>query len=404
MRFNSDLLSFSKQNFRWITIITFLFLILMTICPNPVFSTTMKQKAVPVTFSIPVPSAILMESETGTILYQKNIHKKIPPASIVKVMTLLLAMEALDAGQMKLDSQVTVSRRASTMGGSQVYLKEKEVMRVEDILKAIAIASANDASVAIAEYLAGSVEGFVDQMNRRAEQLGMNDTYFRSPHGLPANRGEDDDISSAYDIAIMSRELILRHPQVLAWTATRLDSLRHGKFMLTNTNQLIQKYSGMDGLKTGYIDASGWGLAATAKRHTLRFISVVLGANSQQNRFVYTARLLDYGFRQYTKYLVAEKGKTRAEVRIQSGTREGIKVEAVDDLLVLVRRGKERQIKKEMLFPEIVTAPINKGQKIGEFVAYLGEEAIGRVDLVSPVDVDKIGLVEQAARWIKSFF
>ena len=241
-------------------------------------------------------SAVLMEKETGTVLYEENAHDKLEPASVTKVMTLLLVMEAVDDGRLALDDMVTVSAHAAGMGGSQIYMKEGEQLTVRDMLKAVAVVSGNDCAVALAEHLAGSEEGFVALMNQRAAELGMEDTCFVNCTGLPAA----GHLTCAYDIALMSRELILNHPEIREFTTIWMDSLRDGQFQLSNTNKLIRFYEGATGLKTGSTDAAGYCLSATAERDGMELIAVVLKSPTSDQRFESAKSLLNFGFANYT--------------------------------------------------------------------------------------------------------
>ncbi|MCL4514237.1 MAG: D-alanyl-D-alanine carboxypeptidase [Firmicutes bacterium] len=333
-------------------------------------------------FDIPSESAILTEASSGQVLWQKNAHKRLPPASISKIMTLLLAMEAVQTGRVSLDDQVTVSATASRQGGSEVFLAQGERFPLRDLLKAIAIASANDASVAVAEYLAGTEQAFVTSMNRRAKELGMKDTYFFDSSGLPAPEGVQGNYTTAYDVAIMSRELV-KYPQILKWTSTWQDSLRGGKFVLTNTNRLLNTYLGADGLKTGHTEEAGWSLSATSIRNGLRLIAVVLRTESDEARVEQAAHLMDYGFRAFARVPVASRGRRVGTVAVPNGTRTVLPVETGQPLVVLTRRGDESLVQKKLVLPRNVQAPLSKGQKVGELRATLGNETLGRVDLVA---------------------
>ncbi|HHY46665.1 MAG TPA: D-alanyl-D-alanine carboxypeptidase, partial [Firmicutes bacterium] len=287
--------------------------------PYSEFSPATAPLAVPVTaatgpktseprLAITAPSAILIEATSGRVLYEKDAHAKRPPASITKIMTMLLAMEAIQQGKIKLEDKVIASERASLQGGSQIWLEVGEEMSLADLLKAIAVVSANDASVAVAEHIAGAEEIFVDMMNRRAAELGMKDTHFVNATGLPA----PGHLTSAYDIAVMSRELV-KHPKVHEWFTIWIDYLRSGKNILVNTNRLIKDYKGCDGLKTGYTEEAGYCLAATASRDGLRLIAVVLGLPDSKVRFQETAKLLDYGFRYFVGVPVAKRDQVITE-------------------------------------------------------------------------------------------
>ncbi|HHV62179.1 MAG TPA: D-alanyl-D-alanine carboxypeptidase [Firmicutes bacterium] len=348
---------------------------------------------------ISAPSAILMDSSSGRVLYERDAHKRMPPASITKIMTMLLAMEALEAGKISLNDKVIASEHACSMGGSQVWLEPGEEMLMSDMLKAIAVVSANDCSVAVAEHIAGAEEIFVDMMNARAKELGMNDTHFVNATGLP----HPDHYTSAYDIALMSREL-LKHPKVHEWFTIWIDYLRDGKNILVNTNRLIKDYKGADGLKTGYTEEAKYCLAATAKRDGLRLISVVLGVPDSRTRFNEAARLLDYGFRYYVGVEVARAGDIVTQAPVQRGVAETVSAVAKGPLTALAPRGEEKKIKTEIRLDERITAPITKGQKLGELVALLDGEEVARVDLVAGEDVKKANIFQMFFRIIRNLF
>ncbi|MGE5575958.1 MAG: D-alanyl-D-alanine carboxypeptidase family protein [Syntrophothermus sp.] len=349
---------------------------------EPVAQAVQARPASQIIFDIPSESAILIEAATGQVLWQKNAHKRLPPASISKIMTMLLAMEAVEAGRVSLDDQVTISARASQQTGSRAFLARGERYTLRELLKSIAIASANDASVAVAEYLAGTEEAFVASMNRRAKELGMKNTYFYDSSGLPAPEGVRGNYTTANDIAIMSRALV-RFPEVLKWTSTWQDSLRGGKFILTNTNKLLNTYLGADGLKTGHTEEAGWSLSATAQRNNLRLIAVVLRTESDEARVEQAARLLDYGYRAFTRVPVASRGRRVGSVAVPNGTRTVLPVVTGQPLVVLTRRGDESLLQKKLVLPKNVQAPLSRGQKVGELRATLGNETLGRVDLVA---------------------
>jgi D-alanyl-D-alanine carboxypeptidase (penicillin-binding protein 5/6) len=285
-----------------------------------------------------------MEAASGKILFEKNADVPHPPASITKIMTMLIVAEALDGGEIELDDTIVISARASKIGGSQAYLAEGEEMSVRDLLKAAAIHSANDACVALAEHVSGVVEAFVDRMNDRTQELGMKSSVFHTPHGLPPDREQEPDMTTARDISIMSRELILKHPMILEYTGKKNDSLRGGRFRLDNTNRLIGRVAGVDGLKTGYTRAAGFGLAATAARRGLRLLSVTLGAKSARQRTTDSARLLSYGFSKLRNYLAAKKGKDVGEIKVRRGRAEKVAARMGEDLRILLQRGDERRL------------------------------------------------------------
>ncbi|MEW5865276.1 MAG: D-alanyl-D-alanine carboxypeptidase family protein [Bacillota bacterium] len=344
-----------------------------------------KQPGPAPTIPITAGSAILMESTSGRVLFEKEPDKRMAPASITKIMTMLLVMEAIEQGKARLEDMVVTSEHAMEMGGSQIWLEVGEEMSLADLMKAIAIVSANDASVAVAEHVAGSEEAFVDMMNQRAKELGMTGTHFVNTTGLP----HPDHYTTARDIALMSRAL-LHYPKVHEWFTTWIDYVRGGKNILVNTNRLVKFYQGVDGLKTGFTEEAGYCLAATAKRGSLRLISVVLNVQDSQQRFKEAATLLDFGFRHYAGVEIAAQGQVMAQLEVTRGVAEKVGVVAKHPLVAVVRRGEEGKVRSEIALPERVSAPIAGGQKIGELVALLDDGTeIGRVDLVAAEEVKR---------------
>ncbi|OPZ65334.1 MAG: D-alanyl-D-alanine carboxypeptidase DacF precursor [Firmicutes bacterium ADurb.Bin506] len=346
-------------------------------------------------------SAIIAEAETGQILYQMNADERMAPASITKIMTMLLVMERVDAGTISLDDKVTVSRAASQMGGSQVYLKEKEIATVGDLLAATAIRSANDASYALAEYVAGTDYDFVSLMNARARELGMTGTHFSNPEGLD----DANHYTTARDILTMSRELV-RHPKVLEWTSTWIGSMRNGTYELFNTNRLIHDYPGADGLKTGHTEKAGYCLAGTAIRNGVRMISVVLGTASEAARTTETAKLLDYGFRSFEKVQLAEEGSEVGTVKVPTAATMDVPVRAERNLIAMVPRGSADQVRLEVRpVSPAPTAPVSEGQLLGT-VAAVGPngEDIAAVGIVAAKDARRANVFVRAFRAIANFF
>lgn len=339
-------------------------------------------------FKLQSKSAVLIDENSGKVLYDNNSHAKLPPASITKVMSLILFMEALDSGKIKTTDKVTISENASDMGGSQVYLATGEEMTVDDLLKAICIASGNDATVAMAEYVAGSEESFVDMMNEKAKAMGLKDTHFSNSTGLPA----ENHYTSAYDIAMMSRDLIYNHPKILHWTSIYLDKLRNGTFDLANTNKLVRLYKGADGLKTGSTDEAGFCLSATAERNNLRLISVVLGAPDSKTRFSEATKLLDYGFASYENYKVASKGQIIKNVSVEKGLTNSVKAVSSQDLSILLKKGEKNKITYKINLPKAVKAPVKSGQNIGNITVYKDGVNVGKVSLVSDGTIKKAGV------------
>lgn len=333
-------------------------------------------------------SAVLMEASTGKILYETDKDAKLPIASVTKIMTMLLTMEAIDSGKISLDETVTASERAKSMGGSTMFLETGEQLPVSDILKGIAVASANDGAVAIAEHISGSVESFVELMNSRAQELGMNNTHFVNTNGLDDN----EHYSSALDVAIMSRELI-KHEKIFEYTTIWMDTLRDGKFQLANTNKLIRFYKGANGLKTGSTSIAKCCLSATAKRDDMQLIAVVLGAPTSKERFADATKLLDYGFANYAVQQYATKNEAICDVQVSKGVTDNITAVAADDVTMLNKKGTSPELKREIII-EPALAPVIKGQEIGtlEFKNESGE-TMAAVPLISDCDVQKKGIV-----------
>jgi D-alanyl-D-alanine carboxypeptidase (penicillin-binding protein 5/6) len=340
-------------------------------------------------------SAILMEEATGNILYESNPDERLPIASVTKVMTMLLIMEAVDSGKISLDDMVTVSENAMSYGGSTMFLETGEQLTVNDMLKGIAVASANDGCVAMAEHLAGSESAFVDMMNEKAKELGMENTHFMNTNGLD----EDDHYSSARDVAIMSREL-MKHETIFNYTSIWMDTLRGGKFQLANTNKLIRFYDGANGLKTGSTSKALCCLSAAAKRNDMQLIAVVLGAPTSAERFASAKSLLDYGFANYAVNTQITAGDEVQKIAVEKGVDKEVGVVAGDSCSTLVKKGQEDNITKEIKIVETITAPIEAGQKIGTMTISRDGEVISDIDLNASSAVEKkgIGLI------IKDFF
>ncbi|MGE5507147.1 MAG: D-alanyl-D-alanine carboxypeptidase family protein [Chitinophagales bacterium] len=315
-------------------------------------------------FDIPAPSGILVEATSGQVLWSKNPDEPRPPASITKIMQLLLVMEAVDSGKIKLTDKVTASHRAATFGGSSMWVKEGEQFTVDDLLKAVSVASANDGSVMLAEYLAGSEEAFVDRMNERARELGLTHTYFMNSMGLPAIKGQQGNRTTAREIAIMAQEL-LKHKRILNYTSIRHWEIRGGKNKFDNTNHLLGRYPGVDGLKTGHTEEAGWSLVATAKRGGTRLIAVVLDAGSEEARVTQAGAELDYGFRNFVRQPVVRKGEEVASFTVPRGGRPVVAVAAAE-LAVLALRGQKAAAEATFVRRPNLTPPIKAGQVVGE--------------------------------------
>lgn len=334
-------------------------------------------------------SAILIEQNSGQILYSHNIHEKLHPASVTKIMSLLLIMEALDSGKITLETQIPCSENAANMGGSQIWLDPRENLSVNDMLKAIAVVSANDCVTAMAEYLSGSTENFVKMMNEKAKELGMNDTNFVNCHGLD----EDDHLTSAYDIALMSRELLTKHPQITNYTTIWTDSLRDGKSALSNTNKLVRNYSGCTGLKTGSTSKALFNLSASATRNDLSLISVIMKAPTSAIRFSNASTLLDYGFNTFSYKSFATKGEVFKSIPVTKGTADTINAIYESSPSFLIKKGEESSITYEINLPESIQAPITQGQQLGTISYYLNNDKIAEVSLIAENSINKISFI-----------
>ena len=334
---------------------------------------------------IPADSAILMEKQTGTILYEKNAYEHLAPASVTKVMTMLLVMEAIADGSVALDESVTASARAASMGGSQIWLKEGEQMTVGEMLKCVTVVSANDCCVALAEHLSGSEEAFVARMNRRAEELGLKDTHFTSCSGLSDS---DDHYSCAHDLAVISRELI-RHEGIKAYTTIWTDSIRDGAFGLSNTNKLIRFYPGATGLKTGFTSRAMYCLAATAERDSVEYIAVVLHAPTSAGRFESAKALLNYGFGRYTLVTPAPP-EALAPVSVTLGASDCVQPVLPQDCAVLLEKSSAGKLRYECALPDFVEAPVAAGQTLGTLSVYSGDALIETIPLLAEREVPRL--------------
>ena len=343
-------------------------------------------------------SAVLMEKETGTVLYQENGDVQREPASVTKVMTLLLILEAVDAGRLSYDDSIPVSAAAAGMGGSQVYLKEGESMTLDDMLKAICLASANDACVAVAEYLCGSEEAFVEKMNQRAAELGMTNTHFVNCTGLPA-KGH---LTTAVDIALMSRALIA-HKDIRKYTTIWMDTLRDGQFQLANTNKLIRYYEGATGLKTGSTDSAGFCLSATAERDGMELIAVVLKAPTSEKRFESAKALLNYGFANYPLVTAAPSEELTA-VPVTLGERDSVAVELQESPSVLVSKNAGQGVTTQVALAESAEAPVEKGQTLGRMTVSVDGEIVRTVPIVAGEGVERLSLGGMFTRLAKGLF
>lgn len=346
-------------------------------------------------FDVNAKSALLMDASSGKIIYEKNAHDKLPPASVTKIMTMLLAMEAIDQGRITLEDKVLISERASSMGGSQLYLEPGEEKTVEQLLKGIAIASANDACVALAEHISGTEELFIKKMNERAQELGMNDTQFMNTNGLP----QEGHYTSAYDIALMSKQL-LKYPKIHDWLTIWMSTMKVGlatknqtNLQLTNTNKLIKTYPGANGIKTGYTSDAKYCLSASANKNGLSLIAVILGSPTSNIRFEEAKRLFNYGFAAYSSVIIAKKNQIIDELVVEKGKELKVNVVAKEDLNALVRKGEENKVHKEIILPKTIKAPFKANEKVGEIILTKDGQEINRVDIVTEKGVQGASFV-----------
>lgn len=337
------------------------------------------------TLNLESGGAVLIEQTTGQVLYDHNMHEKLRPASVTKVMSILLIMEAVDSGQITLQDKVPCSENAAGMGGSQIWLEVGEELTVDEMLKAICVVSANDCTVAMAEYLCGSEEAFVTKMNERAKELGMNDTTFKNCHGID----EDGHLTSAYDIALMSRELLNNHPTILNYTTIWMDTLRDGESELVNTNKLIRNYKGATGLKTGSTSVALYNLSASATRDGMSLIAVILKAPTTKIRFSEAQKLLDYGFNNYEFKSLAVRGNVLKEADVTKGVTSKVNLIVENDVGILLKKGEDKNIEQTINMEENITAPVYEGQKVGEIVFTLNNEEVGRTNIVAEKAVEK---------------
>lgn len=337
------------------------------------------------TLNLESGGAVLIEQTTGQVLYDHNMHEKLRPASVTKVMSILLIMEAVDSGQITLQDKVPCSENAAGMGGSQIWLEVGEELTVDEMLKAICVVSANDCTVAMAEYLCGSEEAFVSKMNKRAKELGMNDTTFKNCHGID----EDGHLTSAYDIALMSRELLNNHPTILNYTTIWMDTLRDGESELVNTNKLIRNYKGATGLKTGSTSVALYNLSASATRDGMSLIAVILKAPTTKIRFSEAQKLLDYGFNNYEFKSLAVRGNVLKEADVTKGVTSKVNLIVENDVGILLKKGEDKNIEQTINMEENITAPVYEGQKVGEIVFTLNNEEVGRTNIIAEKAVEK---------------
>lgn len=335
--------------------------------------------------TITAPSAVLMETSSGKILFEKNPHEQRPCASITKVMTMLLVCEAIDNGKLSLDDTITASAHAASMGGSDIWLEEGETMSADDMIKATVVASANDAAVALAEHLCGSEEVFVEKMNEKASQLGMKDTVFKNCNGLD----EDGHITSAYDVAVMSREL-MKHEMIFDYTSIWLDNLRDGKTQIVNTNKLLKTYNGITGLKTGTTNDAGCCMSASAKRGDMRLVAVVLGCNSGKERFSDAAALLDYGFANFSVTQLKAPEDLPKTIKVENGMQGNIGIGCDVNASIVLDKNSSSKIVSKIDLPESIEAPVVSGQKLGTVTYSLDGNAVKSFEITALQDAEKI--------------
>lgn len=352
---------------------------------------------------IDAKSAILIDSYSGDIIYEENSHEKLHPASITKIMVLLITMELIEKGEIDLNDEVNISAHAQGMGGSQIYLEEGEVQRVENLLTAICLRSANDASVAIAEHISGSEEAFVKKMNEKAKELGMKNTSFKNTTGLPA----ENHYTTAYDVSLMSREL-LKYPKIHEWLTIWMKEMKVGKDKkitqgLVNTNRLIKEYDGANGIKTGSTQDAGFCLSASAKKGNLQLISVVLGCETSKIRFDESKRLLDYGFSNYDSLTIGRKGDIVDKIIVQKGSKEEVDVSLEKDAYILLPINSTKEVEKEILLPKSVDAPVKKGEKIGDMILSIEGKEVEKINLVFNDSIDSAGFKDMFKKTLNNF-
>ncbi len=371
-------------------------IVLETVNDNPI---TEEEKS---SFEVAAKAAILIDADTGKVLFKQNAHEELPLASVTKVMTMLLVMEDVEKGKITLKDEVTISERAASMGGSQMYMEIGEKHTVEELLKGVAMASANDGCVALSEYVAGSEEIFVERMNQKAQELGMKDSHFVNTNGLPVA----DHYSSAYDIAVMSKELY-KYEETHQWFTTWQDTITVGlpgkekEFGLTNTNKMIKQYTGCNGIKTGFTSDAGYCLSASATRDDTHFIAVALGCETSAIRNTEVAKILDYGFANYKTEVVAKKGQVMEQITVERGNPQKIQAVTTERITALVEKGKADAITTQVVMNDKVPLPLTQGDEIGKLIIYEDEKEIGQYPLVSNGDVKKASFRQMISRAIR---
>ncbi len=387
--FNFNIISFAIEDYTW------------SATTESIETSNIESDSLPNnTLDLQSGGAILIDQKSGQILYEHNSHEQLRPASVTKVMSILLIMEALDSGQISLEDKVPCSEKASSMGGSQIWLTPTETLTVNEMLKCMCVVSANDCTVAMAEYLCGTTDAFVEKMNNRAKELGMNDTCFKNCHGID----EDGHVSSAHDIALMSRELLNNHPSITNYTTIWMDSIRDGKSELVNTNKLVRNYEGCTGLKTGSTSLALYNLSASATRNNLSLIAVIMKAPTTAIRFSEAKALLDYGFNNYSSANLSTKDEIVKNITVEKGVENSINGMFSESKSCLISKGQESKISQEINIPDTISAPISKGEKIGEIKYYMDNQLLETVDIVSDRDIRKNGFINMSAFLIKKWF
>ena len=366
---------------------------LLTTCSSAKVYSEINAMSNTVDLGLTAGSACLMDSSSGNILYEVNSHEKLEPASVTKIMSLILAMEALDSGTITLDTKISASMKAASMGGSQIWLEYGEEMTLDEMLKAIIVVSANDCTVALAEHLAGSEEAFVQLMNKRATELGMKDTTFKNSTGLP----EEGHLTSAYDIALMTRELS-RHKMIFNYTTIWMDSVRNGEMGLSNTNKMIRFYKGANGMKTGFTSSAQYCLSATASRDSLDLIAVVMKCKTSDDRFESAKKMLDYGFANFANF--TSKVHELENLKVKGGETPYVKV-AYDPARILLTKNKTSNVEENIVLPEYVTAPIKPGDVVGEIIYTVNGEQVGKSEIKALEDVQKTGFNDLISKIFK---
>lgn len=352
------------------------------------------------TLNLESGSAILIEQTTGQVLYGYNVHEQLRPASVTKIMSILLIMEQIELGKIDYSTKIPCSSNAASMGGSQIWLDTSETLSVDEMLKAICVVSANDCVMAMAEYISGTEEAFVQMMNEKAKELGMNDTTFKNCHGLD----EDGHVTSSYDIALMSRELLNKYPEITKYTTIYMDSLRDGKSSLVNTNKLVRTYTGCTGLKTGSTSQALFNLSASATRDDLSLIAVIMKGPTSAIRFDEAKKLLDYGFSNFEYKVLGVQGENVKEVNIEKGITKSVQAVFEKDVGVLIPKGQSSSISQTITLPDTIVAPIPKGEKLGEITYSIGESKLLDVNLIAKEEVKKIGIITMTSKIYEKWF